>query len=235
LTSSLRGSPVSHGYAEAVTRVAVGARTAAIGAAIRMHYRGAGVWIIDTALTDSASERYAQAGARIVRLAVGGEELASRAAAHRPAVMMRYARSALPCSDYCMKSCADQRVCASFSGPPFLMTHDLSKILRPPSELASSHEHITICDGRAVMAPVSVRRPDLGRCVIPSREACLAARRAWEAEADMSVREWWDRLLAETRKTAQTLDEMNAPFGEWLIEDDDHDNELDDPRCGSAP
>jgi hypothetical protein len=38
----------------------------------------------------------------------------------------------------------------------------------------------------------------------------------------MTIRQWWDELVLETRARAQTLAEMNEPFSvRYHVEDDD--------------
>lgn len=77
------GSPVSHGHGAAICSVTVEAWKAAVSAAIRLHYRGARVWIIDTRPVEDRWRRYEQAGARVVRLRVGHEELSERRLARK--------------------------------------------------------------------------------------------------------------------------------------------------------
>lgn len=77
------GSPVTHGHPPALVSVTRDARNAAIAAAIRQHYRGGRVWIIDTCPSEASWRQYATAGARIVRLAVTRGEQAARAAARK--------------------------------------------------------------------------------------------------------------------------------------------------------
>lgn len=77
------GSPVTHGHAAAITDVTRQARKAAVAAAIRWHYRGLRVWIIDTCPSEASWRQYALAGARVVRLTVTRGEQASRQAARK--------------------------------------------------------------------------------------------------------------------------------------------------------
>ena len=73
------GSPVTHGHARPVWKVAIDARDAAITAAIGRHRQGATAWIIDSRPTPAARRRYLEAGARIVDLTAPAEELHRRA------------------------------------------------------------------------------------------------------------------------------------------------------------
>ncbi len=78
------GSPVRHGHADELARVAIAARSAAIKTAIDAGRRGVRAWIVDMAPTSARRRQYEQAGARIVTLTAGRDELHRRAGAERP-------------------------------------------------------------------------------------------------------------------------------------------------------
>lgn len=78
------GSPVRHGHSEAIGRIAVDTRNAAIASAIAWHHRGTRVWVIDTAPYPGRIAQYDEAGARWVRLTADPDELHRRADEGRP-------------------------------------------------------------------------------------------------------------------------------------------------------
>jgi hypothetical protein len=75
---------------------------------------------------------------------------------------------------------------------------------------------------------------DLGVNAFADRAAWLAARREWERVNGLSLREWFDELLAGTLEAGATLTELNAAFSAYLTEDDDEDQALTDPRLPAA-
>ena len=81
------GSPVSHGHDDAIWKVAIEARDAALRTAVRCHQTmHATAWIIDSRPTPAARKNYQAAGGRIVDLTAPAAELHRRAdEAGRPA------------------------------------------------------------------------------------------------------------------------------------------------------
>jgi AAA domain len=81
------GSPVSHGHDEQLREVTAAAWAGAVRGAITQRQAGRRAWIVDARPKPYRSERYRQAGARIVHLEAEAAELHRRAdAAGRPAV-----------------------------------------------------------------------------------------------------------------------------------------------------
>lgn len=62
-----------------------------------------------------------------------------------------------------------------------------------------------------------------------SRDAWLAARRAWEAAAGMTTGEWFEAVVADGARAGDLIG-MNAAMAVYFTEDD----EDFDPRIGAA-
>ena len=71
---------------------------------------------------------------------------------------------------------------------------------------------------------------DLGVNVFADRAAWLAARREWERANKISLPDWFDDMMAETREAAAALSEFNWATSLYMIEDDD----WADPRLAAA-
>lgn len=85
LIAQALGSTDPHNHPDPVRWVTIAARRAAIDAAIRQHQAGATVWIVQTRISATDTQRYRAAGAQIITLAEDQAELHRRATAERPA------------------------------------------------------------------------------------------------------------------------------------------------------
>jgi hypothetical protein len=74
------------------------------------------------------------------------------------------------------------------------------------------------------------RGADLGVNVYPDRGAWLAARAAWAAVHGVTVGEWFDLVVDETRQEGGTLGDLNVALTLYFVEEDD----FTDPRLTAA-
>jgi hypothetical protein len=74
------------------------------------------------------------------------------------------------------------------------------------------------------------RGDDLGVNVYSDRAGWLAARQEWARKNGMTVPEWLDLVVEETRQEGGTLGDLNVALALYFVEEDD----FADPRLAAA-